>query len=91
MTITERVAHLLDADRAALQFTPDSAARESIMGKANTYGEYLAQFYTAGALTRNRCEADAQRATNALRKEIDHQLAQAYLRGCVDATEKRSA
>lgn len=74
-----------------LQFTPDSAAREAIMAKANTYGEYLAQFYMADAENRKRNEADAQRATNALRKEIDRQIKDAYLRGCVEATERRAA
>lgn len=76
---------------STLQFTPDSAAREAIMGKANAYGEYMAQYYTSGANTRKRCEAEAQHATNALRKEIDFQLSQAYLRGCIEATAKRSA
>ena len=74
-----------------LQFNPDSAAREAIMGKANSYGDCLVLFYTAGHDTVKRCEKNSQRATNALRKEIDSQLSQAYLRGCVEATAKRSA
>lgn len=76
---------------STLQFNPDSAAREAIMGKANTYGEELAAFYAAGDASADRRQANAQRATNALRKEIDRQIKDAYMRGCVEATERRSA
>lgn len=76
---------------STLQFNPDSAAREAIMGKANAYGDCLVLFYTAGHDTVKRCEKNSQRATNALRKEIDRQIKDAYLRGCVEATERRAA
>lgn len=77
---------------STLQFNPDSAAREAIMGKANAYGERLAMAYDAlGTPQVSRHDVSAQQAANALRKEIDRQIKDAYLRGCVEATERGSA
>jgi hypothetical protein len=69
--------------RKALISTPDELACEKIMAKAYLAGVALERFYHEP-----NTESDAIGAARVCRRTIMQELSQAYLRGCVEATER---